>query len=60
VLEDARAEGKAEGEALGIAKGKAEGKAEIVRTMHASGLGVAQISQFTGLSVQQVAEILTV
>ena len=52
------AKGKAEGEALGIAKGKAEEKAEIVRTMHANGLGVAQISQFTGLTGQQVLDIL--
>ena len=62
VLEDARAEG----EALGMAKGKAEGKAEgeaaakaqIVRAMHASGLDMAQIGQFTGLSTQQITDLL--
>jgi predicted transposase/invertase (TIGR01784 family) len=62
VLEDARAEG----EALGIAKGKAEGKAEgeaaakvqMVRAMHASGLDLVQIAQITGLSRQQIDDLL--
>jgi predicted transposase/invertase (TIGR01784 family) len=50
VLEDAKVEGKAEGEAAA--------KAEIVRAMRASGLGVSQIAQFTGLSAQQINDLL--
>lgn len=50
VLEDARAEGKAEGEAAA--------KAQIVQAMQANGLAAAQIGQFTGLTEQQVVDLL--
>ena len=50
VLEDARAEGKAEGEAAA--------KVQMVRAMHASGLDLVQIAQITGLSRQQIVDLL--
>jgi len=58
VLEDAKAEGKVEGKAEGKAEGEAAAKAEIVLAMRASGLGVSQIAQFTGLSAQQITDLL--
>lgn len=48
------AEGKAEGKAEGIAEGKAEGKAETARKMLADGLDISKISQYTGLSPEQI------
>ncbi|OYU12248.1 MAG: hypothetical protein CFE38_07070 [Comamonadaceae bacterium PBBC1] len=50
VLEDARAEAKAEGEAAA--------KVQMVRAMHASGLDLVQIAQITGLSRQQIDDLL--
>jgi predicted transposase/invertase (TIGR01784 family) len=47
---DAKQEGRAEG--------RAEGKAELIKTMHANGMDVAQISLVTGYSVDQVQACL--
>lgn len=55
-------EGKAEGRAEGIAEGKAEGiaegKADDARKMLADGLDIAKISQYTGLSPEQIQALL--
>ena len=48
------AEGKAEGKAEGRAEGIAEGKAETARKMLADGLDISKISQYTGLSPEQI------
>jgi predicted transposase/invertase (TIGR01784 family) len=47
---DARAQGKVEGRA----EGKAEGKAELIKTMFANGMNVAQISALTGQTLAQI------
>ena len=46
---EGEAKGKAEGLAEGEAKGFAEGKTEVARAMKAKGLGMALISELTGL-----------
>jgi predicted transposase/invertase (TIGR01784 family) len=46
LLSDAREEG--------ITKGKAEGKADIIRAMLQKGLTVSRITEFTGLTVEEV------
>ena len=51
---EGRAEGKAEGRAEGKAEGIAEGKAETARKMLADGLDISKISQYTGLSPEQI------
>ena len=53
ILETAKEEGFAEGEA----KGKAEGKAEIARKMLAAGMPAEQITEFTGLTAEQLAAL---
>ena len=58
ILDTCRAEGLAEGEAKGRAEGKieglAEGKMEVARAMKAKGLGMALISELTGLSEEEI------
>ena len=49
ILNTYRAEGLAEGEAKGKTEGFAEGKTEVARAMKAKGLGMALISELTGL-----------
>lgn len=53
ILETAKEEGFSEGEA----KGKAEGKAEIARKMLAAGIPAEQITEFTGLTAEQLAAL---
>ena len=62
ILDTCRAEALAEGEAIGLAegeakgetKGKTEGKMEVARAMKAKGLGMALISELTGLSEEEI------
>jgi predicted transposase/invertase (TIGR01784 family) len=42
-----------------IAKGEVEGKTEIVLRMHSKGLSVDEIADLTGLSVAQIAAIVS-
>jgi predicted transposase/invertase (TIGR01784 family) len=58
LTEDLIARGKIEGESIGIKKGKIEGKIEVVLNMNSANCDIPMISQFTGLSVNQVKEIL--
>lgn len=53
ILETAKEEGFSEGEA----KGKAEGKAEIAKKMLAAGIPAEQITEFTGLTAEQLAAL---
>lgn len=49
--------GKAEGKAEGEAKGKAEGKAEIARKMKGRGMSNKDISDFTGLTAEEIEKL---
>jgi predicted transposase/invertase (TIGR01784 family) len=55
-------EGRIEGEQLGIQKGlmegRMEGKIEVVLTMYSSGFDLSSISKATGLSIDQIIDIL--
>ena len=53
-LAEGIAEGKIEGIAEGEARGKTEGKMEVARAMKAKGLGMALISELTGLSEEEI------
>ena len=57
-LAEGLAEGEAKGKAEGLAEGKieglAEGKMEVARAMKAKGLGMALISELTGLSEEEI------
>ena len=61
ILETAREEGleagRAEGREEGLAEGKSEGKAEVARKMLAAGMPEEQITEFTGLSAEQLADL---
>ena len=61
ILETAKEEGleagRAEGREEGIAEGKSEGKAEVARKMLAAGMPEEQITEFTGLSAEQLADL---
>jgi predicted transposase YdaD len=59
VINDAKAEGKAEGLVEGLAQGKAQVQAQIVKALHASGMGAAQISAITQLSLHEVRQHLS-
>lgn len=52
-IDFARDEGRAEGHAAGLA----EGKAEIARRMLSAGLPVNQVTEFTGLSGEQLEKL---
>lgn len=54
---DGRVEGRAEGRAEGLAEGRAEERKETARKMKQHGLTLALISQITGLSEEEVAEL---
>ena len=49
--------GFAEGEARGIERGRAAGLAEVARKLLASGMPEAQVAEFTGLNVEQLAAL---
>lgn len=61
ILETAREEGleagRAEGREEGLAEGKSEGKAEVARKMLAAGMPEEQITEFTELSAEQLADL---
>ena len=61
-IEEGRAEGRAEGRVEGRAEGRAEGIAEaqksFVKNLHAMGLPVADIQRATGLSEQDIEDLL--
>ena len=58
-------EGKAEGKAIGLAEGRAEGrlegkteeKQEIAKKMKSKGFDINEISEITGLSVEEIENI---
>ena len=52
-----REAGLAEGETKGRAEGKVEGKAEVARKMLAAGMPAEQITEFTGLTAEQLAAL---
>jgi predicted transposase YdaD len=55
-------EGRMEGEQLGIQKGRMEGEQlgiqKIILTMYSSGFDLSSISKATGLSIDQITDIL--
>ena len=53
ILATAREQGLAEGEARGIERGRAE----VARKLLASGMPEAQVAEFTGLNVEQLAAL---
>ena len=53
-IDYARDEGREAGLAEGETKGRAEGKAEVARKMMAAGMPAEQISEFTGLTAEQL------
>ena len=57
VLGNARMEGHAEGKAEGRAEGRAEEKSELARKMMKCGMDMEQISQITGLSLEQIKKL---
>ena len=61
-IEEGRAEGRAEGLKEGLKEGRAEGIAEaqksFVKNLHAMGLPVADIQRATGLSEQDIEDLL--
>lgn len=54
---EGRIDGRAEGRAEGLAEGRAEERKETARKMKQHGLTLALISQITGLSEEEVAEL---
>jgi flagellar biosynthesis/type III secretory pathway protein FliH len=52
------AEGKAEGLAEGVLKGKAETEMTMIKKMHANGLSIEQIAQFTAMHQSDILQIL--
>ena len=56
-IDYARDEGREAGLAEGKAEGRAEGKAEVARKMLAAGMPAEQITEFTGLTVEQLAAL---
>ena len=54
---EGREAGRAEGEARGIERGRAAGLAEVARKLLASGMPEAQVSEFTGLTTEQLEEL---
>lgn len=55
--DEGREAGLAEGETKGRAEGKVEGKAEVARKMLAAGMPAEQITEFTGLTAEQLAAL---
>ncbi|MBD5443792.1 MAG: hypothetical protein HDR34_10405 [Treponema sp.] len=56
--DDGRDEGIAIGEKRGEKRGRAEGKIETARNMLKDGLSVDLITKYTGISAQQISELL--
>lgn len=57
-IEEGRAEGRAEGRVEGRAEGIAEAQKSFVKNLHAMGLPVADIQRATGLSEQDIEDLL--
>ena len=57
ILETAKEEGFSEGEAKGKAEGKTEGRTEVAMKMLAAGMPAEQITEFTGLTTEQLAAL---
>ena len=57
ILNTYRAEGEAKGKAEGIEEGEARGKTEVARAMKEKGLGMALISELTGLPEDDIREL---
>ena len=57
-LKEGRAEGRVEGRAEGRAEGIAEAQKSFVKNLHAMGLPVADIQRATGLSEQDIEDLL--
>ena len=57
ILATAREQGLAEGEARGIERGRTAGLVEVARKLLASGMPEAQVAEFTGLNVEQLAAL---
>ena len=53
-VQKGRAEGLAEGMEKGIEEGMEKGKVEVARNMKASGMGLADIAKYTGLTEEQI------
>ena len=52
-----KAEGRLEGKAEGIEEGEARGKTEVARAMKEKGLGMALISELTGLPEDEIRKL---
>ena len=57
-IEEGRAEGRVEGLKEGRAEGIAEAQKSFVKNLHAMGLPVADIQRATGLSEQDIEDLL--
>ena len=55
--EAGRAAGLAEGRSAGLVEGEVRGKLAIARKLLASGMQEAQVSEFTGLTTEQLEEL---
>ena len=56
--DDGRDEGRTEGIAIGEKRGITKGKIETARNMLKDGLSVDLITKYTGISAQQISELL--
>ena len=56
-LAAARDDGRAEGLAEGLERGQAQAQAEMARKMLAAGMPVEQITQFTGLTPEEISTL---
>ena len=60
-IEQGRSEGRAEGEAIGLEKGRSEGavqeKRAIAKVMKGKSISNTEISEITGLSVEEVDKL---
>ena len=56
-IDYARDEGRQEGREAGLAEGETKGKAEVARKMLAAGMPAEQITEFTGLTAEQLAAL---
>ena len=54
---EGREAGRAEGRSAGLVEGEVRGKLAIARKLLASGMPEAQVSEFTGLTAEQLAAL---
>ena len=55
--EEGHEEGRVEGEAIGLEKGREEEKRSIARNLKSMGLSVQQISQASGLTLEEIEQL---